>query len=210
MSSAVLMAGLSDADSPAAARIGPNAVLRVGEALEDIGDGGALRRSIFEAAGLGRYLVAPPMVMVDEREVIALHDALRRCLDEETAERIAERAGELTSDYLLAHRIPPLARRLLPALPRAASSRLLLAAMARNAWTFVGSGAFSYETGRPVRLMIADCPLCRNQESRRPRCTYYAATFRGLLRALVAPRAEVLHERCRATGDAGCVMKVRW
>ena len=41
------------------------------------------------------------------------------------------------------------------------AARVLLAAISRNAWTFVGSGAFSTRPGRPCVLEIRDNPLCR-------------------------------------------------
>lgn len=210
MSTLALPAVVPDDQRPAPARIGPNAVLRVAEALGELPDGGRTRRAVFEAAGLASYLDTPPAAMVDEREVIALHAALRNGLDGDTAERVSFRAGELTGAYLLAHRIPAPVRRLLPLLPRTLASRLLLQAMARNAWTFAGSGAFAFAPGRPVQLTLTDCPLCRHASATRPQCTYYAATFLHLFRSLVAEPAQIAQTRCRAMGDPACEMAIDW
>lgn len=210
MSTVALSAIVHDDRRAPLARIGPNAVVRVAEALGELPDGGRACRAVFEAAGLAHYLAAPPAEMVDERQVIALHAALRKALDPNTAERVAFRAGELTGTYLLAHRIPAPARRLLPLLPRVVASRLLLRAMARNAWTFAGSGAFAFAAGRPVRLTLDDCPLCRHSPATRPQCTYYAATFLRLFQSLVSKQAHVTHAHCRAMGDPACEMTIDW
>lgn len=210
MSTIALSAVVPDDHAPPLARIGPNAVLRVAEALGELADGTRIRRAVFEAAGLAGYLDTPPAAMVDEREVIALHAALRNGLDAAAAERVSFRAGELTGAYLLAHRIPAPGRALLPLLPRALASRLLLQAMARNAWTFAGSGAFTFVPGHPVRLTLKDCPLCRHASATRPQCTYYAATFLRLFKSLVARQAQVAHARCRAMGDPACEMIIDW
>lgn len=187
------------------ARIGPNAITRVAEAL-----GRDRSPAVFATAGLAHYLRSPPEAMVDEREVVRLHRALRSVMGEREARRVARRAGELTGDYLLAHRIPAVAGRVLHALPAALAAPLLLAAIRRHAWTFAGSGRFTAAAGRPVTLVVEDNPLCRGAASDAPLCDYYAAAFERLFRALVHPRASVVETACEACGADACRFAARW
>lgn len=197
------------APGAAVARIGPNAILQVTDAL--LAACGAERtRELYEAAGLAAYLGDPPSGMVDEREVMRLHAVLRARLPEPALRRIAWDAGTTTGDYLLAHRIPRVAQRVLRALPPSLASRALLAAIARHAWTFAGSGTFSSRAGRPVVVSIEDCPLCRGARATAPLCDYYAATFQRLFRVLVAPAALVTETACSARGDDACRFSIAW
>jgi len=192
-------------DSPA--RIGPNAIIRVGEALNDR-YGSA--RACFEQAGLARYLAEPPSEMVDERDVIALQRALREQLGITAARAVCHDAGLRTGDYLLAHRIPRPAQRILRLLPPGPASRMLLGAVGKHAWTFSGSGHFSFEASRPVRVTIAGCPLCRDAVADEPLCDFYTATFERLFRTLVSRRTEVVEVQCQAQGASACVFEMHW
>jgi divinyl protochlorophyllide a 8-vinyl-reductase len=195
--------------SQAAARIGPNAVTRVAEALVAVRGAGAAR-PIFERAGLAHRLGTPPERMVDEAEVIALHAALRESLPPGEAAAIAWEAGRRTADYLLAHRIPKPMRAVLPRLPARLAAWILLSAIGRHAWTFAGSGHFAVLPGGPVRFSIAGGPLARGVRAAVPACGYYAATFEGLFRALVHPATRVVETDCEACGGPACVFEARW
>lgn len=188
-----------------AGRIGPNAITRVAEAL-----GPARARPVFVHAGLAAYLERPPQAMVDEREVIALHAALRQDLGEAEARRIAADAGRRTAAYLLAHRIPAPVQVVLKRLPAALAARVLLKAISGHAWTFAGSGRFTARAGRPVVLSIANNPLCRGVTSSEPCCDYYSAVFELLFRTLVHRGAHVVETACEASGDPACVFEIRW
>jgi divinyl protochlorophyllide a 8-vinyl-reductase len=190
-------------------RIGPNAIIRVAEALrEQVGESGAAR--LFRAAGLEGYLAVPPRQMVDEREVKRLHQVLRSELGLERARWISRAAGLSTGDYLLAHRIPRVAQLILHAVPSTLASRMLLAAIRRNAWTFSGSGVFTARPGRPLRIWISGCPVCRGSIAHEPLCDYYTATFQRLFRALVNPDVTVREAECEAMGAEACLFEVRW
>jgi len=211
----------------AGGRIGPNAVTRLAEALEEL-HGPPLTDAIFAAAQLLRYRRAPPSTMVDETAVTTLHAALRGTLAPQDAATVARRAGSLTGDYLLAHRIPALVRALLRALPAPWAARLLVRAVARHAWTFTGSGAFSAiaVSGRPpsdtaatpeagagrprLWLVVRDCPLCRGASAASPVCDYYAATFERLFATLVSRSARVHETACQANGASACRFEVSW
>lgn len=192
------------------ARIGPNAITRVAEALRLLGDEAAVRR-VFGRAALAAYVDAPPQAMVDEAEVVALHAALRAELGAGTARQVAADAGRRTADYLLAHRIPALAQRVLRALPAGLAARLLLRAIGAHAWTIAGSGQFSARNvSGGVQLTIRHNPLCRGLRSAEPACDFYTAVFQRLFTVLVHPAAWVTESACEARGDPACVFDIRW
>lgn len=204
---------MSPQPAPAAARIGPNAIIRVAEAL-GAWRGPQLTGQVFRAAGLGHYLARPPQKMVDEAEVQRLHAALRRLLGREEATEIARAAGRATADYLLTHRIPRPVQTLLAWLPAVLAARVLLQAIGRNAWTFVGSGRFSsrapFAPRSPAVLCIEDNPLCRGLVTDTPACDFYAATFERLFQVLVHPNARVVEVACEALGDGQCRFEIGW
>jgi divinyl protochlorophyllide a 8-vinyl-reductase len=194
----------TDAVDEAGARIGPNAVTRLAEAL------GAAAPAVFAAAGLAHRLATPPGSMVPEAEVTALHRALRVGFAPETADRIAREAGRRTALYLLAHRIPRPLQALLRRLPAGLAARVLLRAIGRHAWTFAGSGTFRVLPGTPPRFAIEHGPIARAGAAAHPVCGYYAATFETLCAALVSRRARVEEIACEAMGAPACVFALRW
>ena len=117
--------------------------------------------------------------------------------------------GELTGDYLLAHRIPGAVRGLLRRLPARLAAPLLVGAIRRHAWTFAGSGTFA-ATSDPLTLSISGCPICRGSTSPYCVCDCYAATFERLFAALVSPGCRVREIACEATGAPSCVFEVAW
>ena len=191
------------------ARIGPNAVIQVAAALTQRLGAGVSGELMLEA-GLGAYVRSPPQKMIDEGEVIALHRLLRERLQPATATEVVAAAGLATGDYLLAHRIPRLARIVLRALPASLASPLLLGAIRRHAWTFSGSGQFEARSGRPVIITIDNCPICRGANAARPQCEYYAATFTRLFRELVQSGARVRETACEASGADQCRFEIDW
>ncbi len=147
--------------------------------------------------------------MVDEREVARLYAALWRLLPSERAHAVAYDAGRRTADYLLAHRIPASARAALPWLPGHLAAQLLVRAIARNAWTFAGSGRFHARATRDgVDITIGSCPLALAIRTNHPACGTYAATFERLFQALVWPDASGRETACAARGDPACVFHV--
>lgn len=195
--------------SAVAGRIGPNAIIRVAEALEQARGRDAVEQ-LLTAAALEPYLQALPTEMVDEREVTRLQQTLRSQLGISEARRISWDAGLRTGDYLLANRIPKPVQALLKILPARLASRVLIDAIGRNAWTFVGSGRFEGQPGRPTRLSITDAPICRDARADEPLCDFYAGSFERLFSTLVHPAARVTEVACQATGAHSCVFEVRW
>jgi len=120
------------APRPSRARIGPDAIVRVAEALvERIG--AEATDALFSRVGLGRHLVHPPTGMVGEADVARLQWQLRADLDADIAREVARDAGTRTGDYLLAHRIPKAAQFLPRRLPPLLAARVLTKAIAKHA-----------------------------------------------------------------------------
>lgn len=192
------------ATGEAAGRIGPNAVLQLLPVLEREG-GAALRDRLMALAGL---TAAPPDTgMMPEAPAAALHQALRRELPERAA-ALAWAAGLATGDYILAHRIPVRAQAVLRFLPSSWASRILARAIARNAWTFAGSGRFELCYGKPLRFLVHDNPVVRGERAAAPVCHWHRAVFERLFTELADPSIKVRETACCATGDPACVFEI--
>lgn len=190
------------------ARIGPNAVTRLAEAMDDAGGGDEARR-VFASAGLLRHLDHPPEEMVPDDDVALLHSALRHELGARRASSVGDRAGRLTADYLLANRIPRTAQKVLGLLPARLAMRLLLRAIQRHAWTFAGRGRFTWRaTGKGFVLSLAGGPVSRSARSEFPVCAYYAATFERIFQTILRRPVIVIETACEATGAAACEFTV--
>ncbi len=192
-----------------AGRIGPNAVIRLAEALDAL-ESKAMTKRFFIAADLGRYAETLPDAMVPEQEVTTLHHHLRSSFSQVRAASISWIAGLRTADYLLANRIPKPVQSLLRLLPKQLAAFILLKAIGRHAWTFAGSSRFTWAMGRPITLSFEDCPLCRGSHASAPCCGYYAATFEHLFRQLIAAETEVSETDCIATGGGTCRFEIRF
>jgi len=189
--------------------VGPNAITRMAEALTSR-CGETLCGDVFATAGLSHYLASPPTRMIPEAEVAALHRAAIVSLGEERADEVSREAGRLTGEYLLAHRIPVLAQRVLKRLPPALASRILAAAIARHAWTFVGGGEFSYTFSGALTLRLKDSPICKDIRTQEPACGYFAATFERVFGEILGPSLRVIETECEAAAAPACLFEVRW
>jgi divinyl protochlorophyllide a 8-vinyl-reductase len=207
----------------APARIGPNAIIRLQQALlERVGRDCA--RQIFEQAGQGHFVTQLPERMVVEASVTSLYTSLPTQLGPRLAAEVSGHAGWLTGDYLLANRIPQPVQALLHVLPAPLAARVLIAAIRRHAWTFVGSGRFDVtpvpagirdnvaRDGRRTRLnlRVEGCPICAGSQQATPACTYYTAAFESLFVALVHRRTHVREVACHALGASACTFEVSW
>lgn len=190
----------------AAGRIGPNAIIQLGEAVRER-LGPAAREDLFRRAGLARYLDALPTEMVDEAEVMALHRELRASYPAATCRQVSWEAGLLTGDYILAHRIPKPAQIVLRLLPSGLAAKALTAAIGKHSWTFAGSGTFRALSTRPLKLEIADSPICRGEASRTPLCDYYAGTFTRLYSRLADRRLVIRETHCGAVDGGACLFE---
>jgi len=145
--------------------------------------------------------------MIPEADAARVHKVLRE-VDPEHAPEIARAAGIKTGDYILAHRIPPKAQWFLQVLPKRMAARVLSQAIAKHAWTFVGSGQFRVVD--PWTFEITHNPLIRGEHSDDRLCFWHAAVFERLYQELVAPGCSCEEVECGAqTGEGVCRFWVR-
>jgi divinyl protochlorophyllide a 8-vinyl-reductase len=121
--------------------------------------------------------------MIPEIEALRLHRWLA-LHDPMGALVIAEEAGARTADYIIAHRIPRAAVWLLRRLPAPLAAPLLMAAIRKHAWTFVGAGVFAPAGAWRFAIdrSAAEDPVMLPDSL----FQWYAAVFTRLYRRLVA------------------------
>ncbi len=196
-------------DTPAvnSGRIGPNAIIQTVQALREL-YGAAGAAEVLAGIGKPNLRDARPASMIDERDFAELYHDLLGALGRAATNRVMARAGALTSQYVMRKRIPRPVHWLLRALPRRLGMRLLLNAISRHAWTFAGSGRFSYQMGRAPVLALDNCLTARDLAADAPACAFYQAAFQGFLATLIDRRLRVEEERCLACGAARCEFRV--
>ncbi|MEM9880823.1 MAG: bacteriochlorophyll 4-vinyl reductase, partial [Pseudomonadota bacterium] len=148
-------------------------------------------------------LDSPPQQMTDEAIPARLYAALWRAFPQ-TAPALAKEAGARTADYVIANRIPKFVQMLLRLCPRPLAARLLLMAIKKNAWTFVGSGQCSTRYGRPCVIDVADNPLAM------PDCVWHSAVFQRMFDRLVTPGTLVSHRSIGSTDAPVCRFEIRF
>jgi len=182
--------------------IGPNAVLQLLPVIERIG-GEERVSQMLARAGIFQM---PSDEMIPEAYAARLHQLLRS-EEPEMAPRLAAEAGRKTANYILANRIPKPAQTIMRALPPELAARGLSIAISKNAWTFAGSGTFRKIS--PWAFEIKDNPVIRGEVSDVPLCTWHAAVFGRLYRALVHPRCVCTETHCGAQpGHDACLFEI--
>lgn len=163
------------------ALIGPNAVIQAVAVMEER-LGAAETAAILADAQIGRLPsgehMIPEIAALRLHRWLALHDP-------QGAFVIAEEAGARTADYIIAHRIPSAARWLLRHLPARIAAPLLMAAIRKHAWTFIGAGSFL-----PLGAWAFTIDRSAADDTTMPPESlfhWYAAVFTRLYRVLVAP-----------------------
>lgn len=188
----------------AKALIGPNAILQLVDVLEARGLGDMLVQ-VLHRAGVARP--RPDAPMLPQQDCAAVHRALRD-VSPGDGPALLRAAGLATGDYILAHRIPALAQRVLRVSPPRLSVRMLSAAIARHAWTFAGTGQFSVAGHAPLTFMLQDNPLVAGLRADVPQCIWHASVFERLFARLVCARVKVRETACCACGDVACRFEV--
>ncbi len=183
-------------------RIGPNAIIQMGEALAARHEDQRARR-IFGRAGLLPYLDQPPVAMVHQGEVARLFAAVADEPDTAAARDLFADAGRRTGRYILANRIPGIARLILPRLPRRLAMRILLQAISRHAWTFAGTGRVSFSASSPASITIAENPIATPLG-----CVWHAAVFETIFGALIRGHVQVRETCCHAGADHCCSFEI--
>ena len=187
------------------ALIGPNAVSRTLDAVT-ARFGPEVATRLRESAGVPPEL---PGSMIPERWFVRLVAELRTEASEAESRAILRDAGYATAAYVVAHRIPALARRVLRLLPSRLALPLLLRAVSRHAWTFAGRGEFAHANGV---LTLSDAPTCRAESEGGHTLfpdpdefggAYYEAAFEGIL-SLAAPGLRVRETSCVRAGASAC------
>lgn len=166
------------------ARIGPNAIIQTVAALKE-NCGSARAEEILYAGGQPHLVDHLPTHMVNEQEFLSLIHLLLNQVGSEQTRHILERSGHLTGDYVLAYRIPKPFQRLLTwrIVPRHLSLSLLMTAIAKSAWTFVGSGQFRFVGGNERTISITN--RAPDQEIPPEICSFYGGTFAKLVQVLI-------------------------
>lgn len=201
------MAASAALDTPlgAGGRIGPNALTQLLPLLVRAG-GTELRDGLLAEAGV--FEMPDMSGLIDEAPVARLHQAMRAEIPD-LAPALAWEAGVRTADYIVANRIPRGVRGLLAVLPRRVGTPILAQAIARNAWTFAGSGRFEVERRSPPVFLIHDNPVVRGEFAAAPICQWHAGVFERLFRRLVDDRYRAEETACCACGARACRFEVR-
>jgi divinyl protochlorophyllide a 8-vinyl-reductase len=192
-----------DAGAGPAARIGPNAVIQTLRTLEEL-HGSRTALAVAAEAECPLH----PEGLIEETHFIRLVAALHRRLGPDRAITVLAGAGRRTGEYVRANRIPRPISAVLPHLPNALGLRILMAAFAHNAWTFVGSGTFRWQIGAVPELCIDGCITCRGHHAARPLGSFYAGAFEALIQSMVDARIAVTEEECLATGGRTCRFRI--
>jgi divinyl protochlorophyllide a 8-vinyl-reductase len=187
--------------SATAAKIGPNAILQLVPVLQDAA-GPDWTAHVLAMAGVFE-LPDPDAGLIDEAPAARLHQALRLEMPD-VAPMLAREAGWRTGGYILDHRIPAKAQRLLKLMPARLSAPILSKAVAKHAWTFCGSGRFDLVQTWPPVFAIADNPVVRGERSDVPLCHWHAAVFERLFSTLCGKRWQATETECCAQGAPAC------
>lgn len=194
-------APIGAAEASAAGLVGPNAVIQLAAAAQaQLGEAAA--EALFTEAGAIEAYRTPPAAMTPEALPARLFQTVLRVLPPEKAEALLSEAGRRTGDYVIAHRIPGLAKALLPRLPRFLAAALLLRAIKASAWTFAGSGRCSVRSGRVPIIEIENNPLAT------PGCPWHAAAFARLFEGLLHVKAEARCVSRRCGGGGVCRFEI--
>ena len=183
-------------------RIGPNAILQLVPVLERAG-GQALRDHILARGGI--FELPDEDGLMPEVPAALVHQAMREELPD-LAPGLAWAAGCRTGRYILRHRIPIAAQRVLRVLPGSLAAPILSRAIARHAWTFAGSGRFRRVSAWVFD--IADNPIVAGETADQPVCHWHAAVFETLFRELVHPKAKCREVPCCAAGAPACRFEI--
>ncbi|MBT8413696.1 MAG: bacteriochlorophyll 4-vinyl reductase [Boseongicola sp.] len=172
--------------------IGPNAILQLLPVLDRLG-GPERRAQILAEAGI--FHLPDGKAMIPETDAARLHHRLRE-VEPDLAPALAAHAGLQTANYILKNRIPNPVQWLLKALPKGLAARFLSQAIAKHAWTFVGSGRFTVLD--PWTFEIHDNPLIKGETSDQCLCHWHAGVFAQLYETLVSDTCVCAETTCGA------------
>lgn len=187
----------------APSKIGPNSIIQTVAALEEH-FGKTEAEAILKRIGQGHWIGNLPTEMTEESKFHSLVTALAKEIGDNKTASILEESGRRTAAYLLRVRIPGLFQKVLKMLPAAPAFSLFLFAISKNAWTFAGSGEFSYSGGKNpeiiVRVTHPTNPVVGN---------FYLGTFEALLEELVNPKTSIDPAIKKQNGSILCTYRCR-
>ncbi|WP_371227450.1 bacteriochlorophyll 4-vinyl reductase [Roseovarius sp. 2305UL8-3] len=186
---------MSRGTPPSQGLIGPNAILQFLPVLDNQ-NGPEWREGLLLKAGVPD--IPDGQSMIPETDAARVHKQVRLDVPD-LAPDLARQAGIATADYILKHRIPPPVQWLLKALPARSAAAVLSRAIARHAWTFIGSGQL--RVADPWTYKISGNPLIANENSDVCLCHWHEAVFARLYQTLVASTCTCQETSCGAQGN---------
>lgn len=169
----------------APSKIGPNSIIQTVAALEE-SFGKTETEAILQRIGQGHWIGNLPKEMTEESKFHSLVTAIEKEIGERKTSSILEEAGRRTAAYLLRVRIPSFFQKILKPLPPWLAFKLFLFAISKNAWTFAGSGEFSYTTGKAPEIKVKVTHPSKSVVG-----NFYLGTFEALLEELVNPNTRI-------------------
>ncbi|MZP29319.1 bacteriochlorophyll 4-vinyl reductase [Heliobacterium undosum] len=189
-------------------KIGPNSIIQTVAALKERYGEGKTAEFLVKV-GRSDLTQKLPAEMVDEQEFNDLVRSIQAGFGNQELTQLLRRSGELTAAYLLKHRIPVPIQWILRILPVRSGLKMLLSAIEKNAWTFVGTGSYRFTIENHPKITIERCVSCRGMSADEPICAFYEGTFQTLIRTLVDQKATVKETSCSANGASACIYEVR-
>jgi divinyl protochlorophyllide a 8-vinyl-reductase len=175
--------------TPAAHRIGPNAITRVAEVLREDYPEPEVER-LFALADIAGYLAEPPQKMVDEREVTRLHGGPAHRIGR--GDRLAagpRRGGCEPATTFWRTGFPLASRSSCPGYPPGWPAGCCSAPSSVTPGPSPGAACWGVRKAFPPRLSIAGCCICHGAQSPMPLCDFYAAAIERLFqKARQTPR----------------------
>ena len=179
-------------------KIGPNSIIQTVAALE-AAYGNAKAEAVLNKIGQGHFFGNLPTEMIEESKFHAMVTALQKEIGDTATAGILKESGERTARYLLKVRIPGIFQKLVTLLPHRLGFKLFLFAISKNAWTFAGSGKFSYTMSRPPEITVIVTypthPVVGN---------FYLGTFTALLQELVNKNTKIKADIRQESKTIGC------
>jgi divinyl protochlorophyllide a 8-vinyl-reductase len=179
-------------------RIGPNSIIQTVTALEAT-YGKKKSEAMLRKIGQGYLVGNLPKEMVEEAKFHSLVLALQKEIGDTATSAILKESGERTARYLLKVRIPGIFQKFLKLLPPRLAFKLFLFAISKNAWTFAGSGEFSYTMNRPPEIMVKVTFPTHQVVG-----NFYLGTFTALLQELVNPTTKIKPDIRKENGNIRC------
>jgi divinyl protochlorophyllide a 8-vinyl-reductase len=184
-------------------KIGPNSIIQTAESLREH-CGIEVKTKVLQDAGLDQYNTELPSDMTTETHFHWFVKSLLSDQGKEMAAEILQDSGERTAVYLLKNRIPGFFQTIVKPLPNKLGLKMLLFAISKNAWTFAGSGEFSYNIGEAsyIKVIVTHPsePVVSN---------FYFGTFKRLLGELISANIRLELETLEAGECIECTYHIQ-